>query len=194
MNISVSLGGLKQVLLVEVMFKSSPPKGMILLKSVDSGTAWTPIQYFAQNCQESFNMTNLERLDSEESINCDERFSDPISGTTVTFYLLEDSRPGSRDFEENPALQKWSFARHLRLSMTSFHGNVSEKTAYFSISEISVFGRMCECVIPGNTSSCSCNGTVIRPDCRKRVWFDSAFYERSVTCETPQGADILQGV
>ena len=188
-DLSLSLGGVKQVLQVEVRFQLSPPKSVVLLKSADNGTTWTPLQYFARDCQEAFNLSGNGLHEKADGVKCDERFSN----ATLEFSLLDESRPGSGDFEENSTLWRWALATHLRLHVTSFHGNVSEKSAFVAVAEFAVFGRDCDCSGVENDANCSCNGTLIRGECDQGIWFDNAFYERRVTNETPEGGEILQG-
>lgn len=193
LNLTVSLGGVKQVLVVNISFKWWPPAGLILSKSADYGDTWLPWQYFAQDCRTTFNLEAGGRLDFPDSANCIERFSHPVPGETVTFYLLQSSRPGSNSFETNQTLQEFSFATHVRLSMISFLGISAEKTDYFAISELEVYGRNCTCPFPRN-SSCECDGAITRPpNCNETLIFDSDYYTRSIFDQTPVGVPILQG-
>ena len=193
-NVTMDLGSVKQILHVNILFKWWPPKAMILLKSADNGSTWTPLQYYAKDCRTFFNLENHGKLSSPDSVNCIEGFSSPISGDTVSFYLLEGSRPGSDSFETNQTLQQFSFATHLRLSMISFLGDSAEKTDYFAISELEVYGRNCTCLVPKSTSSCLCNGTTIKPPkCNETLKFDSDHYIRSIYNQTPIGVPLLQG-
>lgn len=193
-NITVGVGGVKQVLHVNILFKWWPPKAMILLKSADNGSTWTPWQYYAKDCRTSFNLKNHGNLDSPDSVNCVQGYSNPVPGETVSFYLLESSRPGSDSFEADQTLQQFSFATHVKLSMISSLGDPAEKTDYFAVSELQVFGRNCTCPVPGNTSSCQCNGTILSPPmCNETVKFESDEYLRSIFDETPVGVAVLQG-
>lgn len=193
-NVTVSLGGVRQVLLVSILFKWWPPEVLILLKSEDNGSTWTPLQYYAKDCRTSFNLDNHAKMDFPNSVNCIEGFSHPVPGETVSFHLLETSRPGSDSFETNQTLQQFSFATHIRLSMLSFLGNSAEKTDYFAVSELEVYGRNCTCPVPENTSSCQCNGAITKPPiCNDTLKFDSEQYARSIFHQTPVGVPVLQG-
>jgi len=193
-NLTVSLGGVKQVLHVKISFKWWPPVALILLKSMDNGSTWMPWQYYAMDCKTSFSLENHGELYSPNSVNCIEGFSNPVPGETVSFYLLETSRPGADNFETNQTLQQFSFATHVRLSMVSFLGDSAERTDYFAVSELEVYGRNCTCPLPENTSLCQCSGTIARPPkCNETLKFDSEEYTRSIFDETPVGVPVLQG-
>lgn len=194
LNFTVSLGGVKQVLVVKISFKWWPPGGLILLKSADYGATWLPWQYLAQDCGATFGMENRGKLDFPNSVNCIEGFSYPLHGETVPFYLLQTTRPAANSFESNSTLQEFSFATHVRLSMVSYLGNSPQKTDYFAISEIEVYGRNCSCPFPRNVSSCQCDGDIVRPPkCNEALKFDSERYTRSIFDDTPIGVPILQG-
>lgn len=194
LNFTVSLGGIKQVLVVSISFKWWPPEGLILLKSADNGATWIPWQYFALDCRATFNMEARGKLDFPNSVNCIEGFSYPIPGETVPFHLLQSTRPGANSFETNRTLQEFSFATHVRLSMVSYLGNSKEKTDYFAIAEIEIYGRNCSCSFPTNISSCQCDGAITRPPkCNETLKFDSERYTRSIFDQTPIGVPILQG-
>lgn len=194
LNFTVNLGGVKQVLVVKISFKWWPPGGLILLKSADYGATWLPWKYFAQDCRATFGKENRGKLDFPDSVNCIEEFSYPVQGETVSFYLLQPTRPAANSFESNATLQEFSFATHVRLSMVSYLGNSQEKTDYFSISEIQVYGRNCSCPFLRNISSCLCDGDIVRPPkCNETLKFDSERYTRSIFDQTPIGVPILQG-
>ena len=194
LNFTVSLGGVKQVLVVKISFQWWPPGGLILLKSADYGATWLPWQYFAQDCRATFGKENRGKLDFPNSVNCIEEFSYPVQGETVPFYLLQPTRPAANSFESNSALQEFSLATHVKLLMVSYLGNSQETTDYFAISEIKVYGRNCSCPFSINFSSCQCNGDIVRPPkCNETLKFDSERYTRSIFDQTPIGVPILQG-
>ena len=75
----------------------------------------------------------------------------------------------------------------------SFLGNSAEKTDYFAVSELEVFGRNCSCPLPVK-SSCVCDGAITRPpNCSETLIFDNHYYMRSIFDQTPLGVPILQG-
>ena len=193
-NITVSLGGIKQALHVKILFRWWPPEAFILLKSADNGSTWTPWQYYAKDCRTSFNLENHGKLKFPDSVNCFEGFSNPVPGETVSFYLLESSRPGADSFKTNQTLQQFSFATHVRLSMVCFLGKLAEKTDYFAVSELEVYGRNCTCPVRENTFSCQCNGSIVKPpNCNEALKFDGDRYTRTIFDQTPAGVPVLQG-
>lgn len=193
-NITVSLGGLKQVLHVKIFFKWWPPETFILLKSADNGSTWTPWQYYAKDCRTIYNLENQGKLSFPDSVNCVEGSSVPVQGETVSFYLLEATRPGADSFSTNKTLPQFSFATHVRLSMVSFLGNLSQKTDYFAVSELEVYGRNCICPNFENVSSCECNGSITRPpNCSEVLTFNRDRYTRNIFDQTPPGVPVLQG-
>ena len=101
-NVSVSLGGKFQVDRSVITFNTYRPELMILEKSNDNGTTWTPLQYYAANCGRLTSI--VERMRSElpnESENTiafciqeDTLLQDPETGGRVTepfVYFLANS-------------------------------------------------------------------------------------------------------
>ena len=91
-NVSVSLGGKFQIDRSVITFNAYRPELMILEKSNNNGTTWTPLQYYAANCGRFTSI--VERMRSElpnENENTiafciqeDTHLQDPETGGTVT--------------------------------------------------------------------------------------------------------------
>jgi netrin-G1 ligand/netrin-G2 len=133
---------------IKVTFKFNKPAKMVMEKSTDFGLSWTPLQYFADNCQERFGMEPSDLNCSTNAVLCSERYSDHNEGplyfsflncyTTETFW-----DPQIQDLTEATDLR-------LRLEFPATDGlHVTKQENYlqkyfYAISDIQVFGR-CQC-------------------------------------------------
>ena len=192
-NLTVNLLGMYQVLKVLVTFRSMLPKAAILMKSTDNGGTWSPLQYFASDCTDVFSMENLGKVNFSVKVNCDNRFSDPVVNGTLKYDIMENRRTTVGEFLVDKALQEFTLSSHLRLTLLESHGNASERSAFFAVSEIVVQGRGCACEDDRNTSSCFCSGSLDGGTCGNTVEFSLPVYERSIVHDTPVGSDVLQG-
>ena len=76
------------------MFQSSRPNHMILEKSMDNGRTWTPMQYYAEDCNpyviKGFN--KFPTIREPDLVYCTKEYSDvvPLINGVVKFPLYED--------------------------------------------------------------------------------------------------------
>ena len=68
---------------IKVTFKFTKPAKMVMEKSTDFGLSWTPLQYFADNCQERFGM----EPSGLNAILCSEGYSDQNEGPLYFSFL-----------------------------------------------------------------------------------------------------------
>ncbi|XP_065835746.1 laminin subunit beta-1-like [Oscarella lobularis] len=187
-NVSVSLGGKFQIDRSVITFNTYRPELMILEKSNNNGTTWTPLQYYAANCGRF--TTIVERMRSElpnESENTiafciqeDTHLQDPETGGTVTFdagFRYETNRFDVALVVEHTLVTNLR-ARFLDLDT---RGDVfvspSEQTFagyYYAIEEWEVdarcycYGHSNECVVDESnriTDKCVCGHNTAGPNC-----------------------------
>ena len=141
---------------IRSIFKSPRPVKMVLEKSDDKGETWTPLQFYAEDCNDRFNMssTPVESITKGNfDLHCVQEYSDfnPQEGGTVLFDFLR--RYSKSDFW-NGTLQKYFTATDIRVQMlhpnTEGQDNLDIKTEqifnqyYYSIAELRVIAR-CQC-------------------------------------------------
>ena len=133
---------------VRVMFKYNKPQKMIMEKSIDFGVTWTPLQYFADDCQEKFGMDPSALNCSTQAVLCSEKYSDQNEGPLYFSYLNCYTRQTFWD----PKIQDLMEATdiRLRLQYPATDGFEISKTEphlqryFYAISDIQVYGR-CQC-------------------------------------------------
>lgn len=170
-DVTVDLDHPREVYLVAIHFVSILPRAAIILYSQD-GVNFTPRQYFAQDCQISFNMTNNAALTSPTDVNCLHAFSVPLSDRYLEFRLLDTiSRPGIANIDNNQTLKNFSLATHVRLVLMGWYPEqMLARHRYFAISEIFISGRACTCnghATRCDGSSCVCQHNTMGPNCEQ---------------------------
>lgn len=141
---------------IRLIFKSPRPVKMVLEKSDDKGQTWTPLQYYAEDCNDRFNMssTPVESITMGDfDRHCVEEYSDfnPQEDGEVLFDFLR--RYSKSDFW-NETLQEYFTATDIRLQMlhpsTEGQNNLDIITEeifnqyYYSVAELRVIAR-CQC-------------------------------------------------
>lgn len=58
-----------------IRYESPPPKAAILEKSINGGKTYTPMQYFADDCQQYFGMEDDASLQTPDDVNCITEYS-----------------------------------------------------------------------------------------------------------------------
>ena len=143
-----------EVTYVKLIFRSPRPRAFAIYKrsSYDHKEAWLPYQFFAQDCEEVYNIPKQEKIKSKDQITafCSESKSSivPTSRGSVTFSTLEN-QPGVWDFDNNAGLQEWVTVTAMRFSLDQLntfgdeiHGDEKVlKSYYFAISSIVVGGN-----------------------------------------------------
>ena len=133
---------------IKVTFKFTKPAKMVMEKSTDFGLSWTPLQYFADNCQERFGMEPSGLNCSTNAILCSERYSDQNEGPLYFSFLNCYTKETFWD----PQIQNLTEATDLRLRLEfpatdGLHVTKQENNLrkyFYAISDIQVFGR-CQC-------------------------------------------------
>lgn len=175
---------------IRVTFKSPRPFKMILEKSMDKGMTWSPLQYYADDCNGRFNTpsTPVESItDGDFGLHCVEEYSEttPQENGLVLFDFLR--RYAKTDFW-NRTLQEYFTATDLRLQMlypgTDRLENVDNKVEnifnqyFYGISDLRVNAR-CQChghalfcdypYIPPNIvgKDCDCQHNTEGEDCER---------------------------
>ena len=171
---------------IRLTFKSPRPVEMILEKSNDKGQTWTPLQYYAENCMQRFNMSNtpVETITlGDYKLHCTQDYSDlsPQENGVVLFDFLR--RYVKSDFW-NSTLQKYFTATDIRLQMlhpnTEGRENLNIKTKeifnqyYYSIADLRVNAR-CQCHGHGEFcdypnfqgKDCDCSDNTEGEDCER---------------------------
>ena len=141
---------------IRLIFKSPRPVEMILEKSDDKGQTWTPLQYYAEDCKERFNMSNtpVESITlGNFGLHCVQDYSafNPQEDGEVKFEFL---RRYSKSHFWNATLQKYFTATDIRVQMrhpgTEGQENLDIKTEeifnqyFYSIADLRVVAR-CQC-------------------------------------------------
>ena len=141
---------------IRITFKSPRPYKMILEKSMDKGMTWSPLQYYADDCNDRFSTpsTPVESItDGDFGLHCVEEYSEttPQENGLVLFDFLR--RYAKTDFW-NRTLQEYFTATDLRLQMlypgTDRLENVDNKVEnifnqyFYGISDLRVNAR-CQC-------------------------------------------------
>lgn len=171
---------------IRVTFKSPRPYKMILERSTDKGLTWSPLQYYADDCKERFNMssTPVESITfSNFDLHCVQDYSDstPQENGVVLFDFLR--RYVKSDFW-NRALQDYFTATDIRLQLlypgTDRLENVNNLVEnifnqyFYSIADLRVNAR-CQCHGHGeycdhpnrNGKDCDCGHNTEGEDCER---------------------------
>jgi len=141
---------------IRITFKSPRPYKMILEKSMDKGMTWTPLQYYADNCNDRFSVpsTSVESITNGDfSLHCVEEYSS-TTPQQDGFVLFDFLRRYSKTNFWNRTLQEYFTATDLRLQMlypgTDRLENVENKVEnifnqyFYAISDVKVNAR-CQC-------------------------------------------------
>ncbi len=133
---------------IRVTFKFTKPAKMVMEKSTDFGLTWTPLQYFADNCQTRFGMEPSGLNCSTNAVLCSEKYSDHNEGPLYFSFLNCYTKETFWD----PKIQNLTEATDMRLRLEfpatdGLHIHKQEnylQRYFYAISDIQVFGR-CQC-------------------------------------------------
>ncbi|XP_066294633.1 netrin-G2-like [Branchiostoma lanceolatum] len=169
---------------ITIEMPTARPREMLIEKSLDHGRTWHPMQYYAYNCREAFDLEDNEQsavlLDSATEITCTSEDSDglPIVGEpqdqTVTFEKLTqlNNNPSGLQgiFEEfeNDTFRELFVFTDLRIRLlypatdgeevsSGLPGLLAKLQYYYTVSDIQLVAR-CYCNLHG--IYCKDNGTV----------------------------------
>ncbi|XP_068695326.1 laminin subunit beta-1-like isoform X2 [Montipora foliosa] len=158
-NITLSLGRSFHISgRITVRFYNRRPKEMFLEKSKDSGKTWSVLQYFAFDCENSYNMPALPPVikSSPFNVSCTEYYSGTLPPRFGIVEFRFDSRydPGCGYFD--PDVQDFMLATNVRVRLEEppslddigllFPTEENLNKYYYAISDIIITGR------------CNCNG------------------------------------
>uniref|UniRef100_A0A3Q3NQH3 Netrin 5 n=1 Tax=Labrus bergylta TaxID=56723 RepID=A0A3Q3NQH3_9LABR len=137
----------------------SDPISISILKSMDYGRTWRPMQHYSNDCLGNFGIPSQtvaqSRHQETEPLCSDPRPLQKQRGGMVLAFSALDGRPSSPDFDHSHTLQDWVTATDIRIV---FHQVTKvAKEAPLALSDLQVGGR------------CKCNGHASRcrpgPDC-----------------------------
>uniref|UniRef100_A0A3P8SH84 Netrin 5 n=1 Tax=Amphiprion percula TaxID=161767 RepID=A0A3P8SH84_AMPPE len=190
----------------------SDPISISVLKSMDYGRTWRPMQHYSSNCFENFRLPSQTiaktRHQETEPLCSDPRPLQRQRGGMVLAFSTLDGRPSSPDFDYSPTLQDWVTATDIRVV---FHqvskdikvGNLDKTedgthdlrgTAPLALSDLQVGGR-CKC--NGHASKCRrddaghavciCEHHTAGPDCDvcEDFYFDRPWHRATPTHPNP---------
>ncbi|XP_028904968.1 netrin-3 [Ornithorhynchus anatinus] len=172
-TLTLPLGKAFEVVYVSLQFCSPRPESAAILKSMDHGHSWTPLQYYSSQCRRVYGRPSraaVSRQDEQEAL-CSDGHTDlyPLTGGLIAF-STQDGRPSAQDLDASPVLQDWVTATDIRVVFTRPHlgsragggggggsetGPVGEEGATvapyaYAVGEFQVGGR------------CKCNGHAAR--------------------------------
>ncbi|XP_008299380.1 netrin-1 [Stegastes partitus] len=97
----------------------SDPISISILKSMDYGRTWRPMQHYSSNCLENFRLPSQTiaktRHQETEPLCSDPRPLQRQRGGMVLAFSTLDGRPSSPDFDYSPTLQDWVTATDIRV-------------------------------------------------------------------------------
>ncbi|XP_029609751.1 netrin-1 [Salmo trutta] len=162
--LTLPLGRRFEVTYISLQFcqqgEPSDPVSLSVLKSMDHGRTWRPMQHYSSDCPGKFGLqaqtVAQTRHQETEPLCSDPRPLQRHRGGMLLAFSTLDGRPSSPDFDYSPTLQDWVTATDIRLV---FHevtqgttiGVRVRKAAALALSDLQVGGR-CKC--NGHASRC----------------------------------------
>ncbi|KAF7706488.1 hypothetical protein HF521_019742 [Silurus meridionalis] len=120
---TIPLGRRFEVTYISLQFcqqvEPTDPFSISILKSMDYGRSWRPLQFYSSDCMGRFGLpaqsVALSRHQETESLCSDPRPLQKHRGGVVLAFSTLDGRPSSSDFEYSPGLQDWVTATDIRI-------------------------------------------------------------------------------
>ncbi|XP_066578627.1 netrin-1 [Amia ocellicauda] len=187
-TLTVPLGRRFEVTYISLQFCQAelPAFGSIsILKSMDYGRSWRPLQYYSPRCLARFGVPPSLAVPSKsqesEPLCADPRPLHRHRGGLVLAFSMLDGRPSAPDFDYSPVLQDWVTATDIRLRRRRNHAaHLRDTTAApplpapmtFALADLQVGGR-CRCNGHGSrcrrdasgAALCQCEHHTAGPDC-----------------------------
>ncbi|KAF7651770.1 hypothetical protein LDENG_00105840, partial [Lucifuga dentata] len=121
--LTLSLGRRFEVTYISLQFchqgEPSDPISISILKSMDYGRTWRPMQHYSNDCQGNFGLRSQTvaqtRHQETEPLCTDPRPLQRQRGGVVLAFSTLDGRPSSPDFDYSPTLQDWVTATDVRV-------------------------------------------------------------------------------
>lgn len=195
---------------VLMLWMSPRPFKMILEKSPDHGKTWTPLQYYAEDCQGRFNGMNNTDVKTitpgDFGLYCTEKYSSALKQEEGEMKFNFLKRYSEEKFW-NKKYQEYLAATDLRIRMEypatdgSENTNKDEKILnqfFYAISDLRVTAR-CQC--HGHAKfcdspneggyGCDCQHDTTGPDCERckplynnRTWMPATSWNESNPCQS----------
>ncbi|XP_076843457.1 netrin-1 [Brachyhypopomus gauderio] len=129
-TLTVPLGRRFEVTYISLQFcqkvEPATPFSISILKSMDYGRSWRPLQFYSSDCMGKFGLPAqslaLTRHQETESLCSDPRPLQKHRGGVVLAFSTLDGRPSSADFEYSPGLQDWVTATDIRIMFHQSQG------------------------------------------------------------------------
>uniref|UniRef100_A0A4W6ECD4 Netrin 5 n=1 Tax=Lates calcarifer TaxID=8187 RepID=A0A4W6ECD4_LATCA len=211
--LTVPLGRRFEITYISLQFchqgEPSDPISISILKSMDFGRTWKPMQHYSSNCLENFGLPSQTvaqtRHQETEALCSDPRPLQKQRGGMVLAFSTLDGRPSSPDFDHSPTLQDWVTATDIRvvfhqvqsarnLQLATPSAFISPVRPPLALSDLQVGGR-CKC--NGHASRCRrddtgravcvCEHHTAGPDCDvcEDFYFDRPWHRATPTHPNP---------
>ncbi|KAG7258251.1 LOW QUALITY PROTEIN: hypothetical protein CRUP_027363 [Coryphaenoides rupestris] len=109
----------------------SEPFSISILKSMDHGHTWRPMQHYSSDCPGCFGLPARTAAQSRhretEPLCSDPRPLQKHRGGTVLAFSTLDGRPSSPDFDYSPTLQDWVTATDIRVVFHRVSGGAADR-------------------------------------------------------------------
>uniref|UniRef100_A0A8D0D066 Netrin 5 n=1 Tax=Sander lucioperca TaxID=283035 RepID=A0A8D0D066_SANLU len=160
--LTLPLGRRFEVTYISLQFcqqgEPSDPISISILKSMDFGRTWRPMQHYSSDCQGKFGLPSQTvaqtRHQETEPLCSDPRPLQKQRGGMVLAFSTLDGRPSSPDFDHSHTLQDWVTATDIRVVFHQVTLQVAPPSAVrapLALSDLQVGGR-CKC--NGHASRC----------------------------------------
>uniref|UniRef100_A0A672I544 Netrin 5 n=1 Tax=Salarias fasciatus TaxID=181472 RepID=A0A672I544_SALFA len=204
--LTVPLGRRFEITYISLQFchqgEPSDPISISVLKSMDSGRTWRPMQRYSSDCPGNFGQPSQTvaqtRHQETEPLCSDPRPLQRQRGGMVLAFSTLDGRPSSPDFDYSPTLQDWVTATDVRVVFHHVSRNAAPPPAPLrpplALSDLQVGGR-CKC--NGHASRCRrddsgravcvCEHNTAGPDCDvcEDFYFDRPWHRATPTNPNP---------